>query len=166
MKLSNKQNAPKNSKSSAQQSEVINTSPYAYFEHKWHITDDDSVAHLDLTKVRDDVSIQVLSQLLKESAEESIESYWDTSRHKRYRHHDTYFIDGLDVGDKTCWFYSPEGCDSDLELEICDNKSGRVIGNKTIDLHSHTDYYFCAVVVDYDSLAIDIWETIKNVNGN
>lgn len=158
------QNAPKNSKSSAQQSEVINTSPYAYFEKKWNI-DEDGLAHLNLNGKKDSESITILTRLLRESAEDIIETYWDASGHKRYRHHETYFLDGVVVDGKTFWFGSPEEHFSNLMLITRDNESGQSLWSKTIDLSKHVEYAYYVGLVDYSNLAIELWETIKNDNG-
>ena len=158
------QMAPKNSKSSALQSEVINTSPCAYFENKWDI-DDKGFAHLNLVGEKDSEAILVLANLLNESAEGLVETYWDASGHKRYRHHDTYFIDGVVVDGKTFWFGCPEGHFSNFLAITRDDESGQAIWSKTIDLRKHTDYGYYAAQVDYFNLAIELWEIIKADNG-
>ena len=162
--VKNPQSAPKESKSSAKQLEVINTSPYAYFETKWGI-DDNGYAHLNLVGEKDSNSILALAHLLIESAEGLVETYRDASGHKRYRHHDTYFIDGLVVDGKTFWFGCFDEHFSNL-LEITrDDESGQAIWSKTIDLRKHTDYAYYMPVVDYINLAIELWEIIKADNG-
>lgn len=161
MKLSNKQNAPKNSKSSAQQSEVINTSPYSFIENMWGV-DDEGLAHLHVNESKDSESIQALNRLFKETADGVIEPYWDASGHKRYRHHDGHFVTGLVINDKTYWFGGD--CLSNLLYVTHVNKSGQEIWSKAIDLHKHVNFYCYAAGMDYLNLAIEIWETIKNEN--
>ncbi len=158
------QNAPKNSKSSAKQLEVINTSPCAYFENKWDI-DDKGFAHLNLVGEKDSDSILALARLLNESAEGLVETYRDASGHKRYRHHDTYFIDGLVVDGKTFWFDCLDEHFSNLLVITRDDESGQAIWSKTIDLRKHTDYAYYMPLVDYINLAIELWGIIKADNG-
>ena len=163
MKQRNKQNAPKHSKSSAQQSEVIKTSPYAYFENKWDI-DDDNIAHLHLNSSKDSDTILILAQLLQDSSEGTFEVYWDASGHKRSRYHVARFVSGLVVDDKTFWFGGPEMGANEMTVTRVD-KSEKELWCKTIDLYDHVQFYCYAAKVDYMNLAVEIWETIKNDNG-
>lgn len=156
------QNAPKHSKSSVQQFEVLRTTRYAFFEKKWNI-DDEGLAHLHTNESRDSELIQDLHMLFQESTKGVIEPYWDASGHKRYRHHSGTIVTGIVIDDKTYRFCGD--IMSNLMYITHVNNSGQEIWSKEIDLHKHVDFVCYTAHVDYFNLAIELWEIIKADNG-
>ena len=156
-----KQNAPKNSKSSAQQSEELRTSPSDFFDIKWGF-DNERLAHLPVNASKDSRFIQALSKLFQESVDGFIEPYWDASGHKRYRHYKGHFVFGFVVNGKTYRFDG--NCSSNLMYIIHVNNAGQEIWRKEIDLYKHVSFLFYTAQIDYMNLAIEIWETIKTEN--
>ena len=157
------QTAPKDSKSSAQRTEVLSTSPYAFFEKKWAI-DEDGMAHLQVSEGKDSEAILAIGNLLADSADGIVESYRDSSDHKRYRYHKSYFATGIVINNKTYWFGNPDEDSQNLMSVTRVNKTEQEMWSTNINLQNHINFHCYGAVVDYLGLAIEIWETIKANN--